>query len=106
MLNAIRILYHTATQNVAICYSVAMSQDPIAEDKAAKLERKQALERLALETGQKYAQLANEMASDRQFIVEELMPQAVEASISVEALAQLLGISRQTLYRWQEALAS
>jgi DNA invertase Pin-like site-specific DNA recombinase len=81
-----------------------IDQDPIAEHKAAKLEWRQGLERLALETGQKHAQHLDDLASSRQFIVEELIPKAAEAGISFDALAKLLGISRQTLYRWQEAV--
>jgi transposase-like protein len=44
----------------------------------------------------------NDMAASRQFIVEELMPKAAEAGIPLDALAKLLGISRQTLYRWRD----
>lgn len=79
-------------------------QDPIAERNAAKLEWRQGLETLALETGEKHAQHLADLASSRQFIVQELIPQAAEANISFDALAKLLGISRQTLYRWQETL--
>jgi transposase-like protein len=44
----------------------------------------------------------NDVAASRQFIVEDLMPKAVEAGIPLDALARLLGISRQTLYRWRD----
>jgi hypothetical protein len=80
------------------------NQDPIAEHKAAKLERRQGLERLALETGQKHARHLDDLVSDRQFIVEELIPKAAEAGIPFGALAELLGVSRQTLYRWRDGL--
>jgi DNA invertase Pin-like site-specific DNA recombinase len=76
-------------------------QDPIAEHRAAKLDRRQGLERIALERGQKYTQLKDDLASERQFIVEELIPKFAEADIPFDSLAKLLGISRQTLYRWQ-----
>ena len=77
------------------------NQDPIMELKTERLERRHGLERLALETGEKHAQLLDDVASSRQFIVEELIPKAAEAGIPFDALAKLLGTSRQTLYRWQ-----
>lgn len=58
----------------------------------------QALERLAIETGTKHAEHVNDMLASGQFIAEELMPKAAEAGIPFDALAKLLGISRQTLY--------
>jgi DNA invertase Pin-like site-specific DNA recombinase len=79
-------------------------QDPIAERKAAKLEWRQGLEQLALKTGQEHAQLADDLAASRQFIVSELLPKAAAAGIPLDATAKLLGISRQTLYRWQAAM--
>jgi DNA invertase Pin-like site-specific DNA recombinase len=80
-----------------------IDQDPIAERKAEKLEWRQGLEQLALKTGQEHAQLADDLASSRQFIVDELLPKTAEAGIPFDATAKLLGISRQTLYRWQDA---
>jgi DNA invertase Pin-like site-specific DNA recombinase len=77
------------------------TQDPIAERKAEKLQRRQGLETLAVEQGQKHEQLRDDLASSRQFIVEELIPKSAEAGIPFDRLAKLLGISRQTLYRWQ-----
>jgi len=85
-----------------VTVQVVTGQDPIAERKAAKLEWRQGLEQLALKTGQDHAQLADDLASSRQFIAEELLPKAAEAGIPFDALAKLLGISRQTLYRWQD----
>jgi len=82
------------------------NQDPVAERKAEKLEWRQGLETLALETGQKHAQHLDDLASSRQFIVEQLIPKATDAGIPFDALAKLLGISRQTLYRWQQAAES
>jgi len=80
-----------------------IDQDPVAQHKAEKLEWRQGIERLALETGQSHARHLDDLASSRQFIVEELIPKAADAGIPFDALARLLGISRQTLYRWQGA---
>jgi DNA invertase Pin-like site-specific DNA recombinase len=55
-----------------------------------------------LETGRKHGRLLDDVASNRQFIVEELIPKSAEAGIPLDTLAKLLGVSRQTLYRWQE----
>lgn len=79
-----------------------IEQDPIAERKAAKLEWRQGLERLALEKGREHSKHVDDVASSRQFIVDELMPKAAEAGIPFDTLANLLGLSRQTLYRWRD----
>jgi hypothetical protein len=66
----------------------------------------QALERLAIETGTKHAEHVNDMLASRQVIAEELMPKAAEAGIPFDALAKLLGISRQTFFsEWEEMQA-
>lgn len=83
-----------------------MTEDnPIAQRKTDKLEGRYGLERLAIETGAKHAEHANDVLASRQFIVEELMPKATEAGIPFDAVAKLLGISRQTLYRWRDGTA-
>ena len=79
-----------------------MNQDPIADDKAAKLQWRHGLEQRALEAGQEYTRHTNEAASWRQLVVEELMPAAAQAGIPFDTLAKLVGVSRQTLYRWRE----
>jgi hypothetical protein len=55
------------------------------------LRWRQGLETLALEQGQKHAQLLDDVASSRQFIVDELIPKSAEAGIPRERLAKLLG---------------
>lgn len=91
------------TQNVNSCYSGPMTeQDPVKERKMGALEWRHGLEQLAIETGAKHAEHVNDVAASRQFIVEELMPKAAEAGIPFDTLANLLGLSRQTLYRWRD----
>jgi Homeodomain-like domain-containing protein len=80
-----------------------VDQDPIAERKAAKLAHRQGLETLALEYGKKQAEHLDELRSIRQFIVEELLPKSAAAGIPFERVAELLGVSRQTIYRWRQA---
>jgi DNA invertase Pin-like site-specific DNA recombinase len=45
--------------------------------------------------------LESELAANIEAIVAAI-PKAIEASISFDAIAKLVGVSRQTLYRWQE----
>lgn len=77
---------------------------PVAEHYAAKLERRQGYERLALELGREHAGLVDDLAASRQTIIAELMPKAAEVGIAFGALADLLGVSRQTLYRWRDSV--
>lgn len=80
------------------------NQDPIAERKAEKLRKRHNIETLAQEHGQKRAAYADDLASETQFIANELLPKAIEAGIPLDTFAKLAGVSRQTLYRWREAI--
>jgi DNA invertase Pin-like site-specific DNA recombinase len=51
--------------------------------------------------GTKRAKLENEQAENIEAIVDAI-PDAIGAGIPFDAVARLVGISRQTLYRWQE----
>ena len=82
------------------------NQDPIAECRIEKLEKRQGTERIAVETGEARARAQDELRSNMQFVVEELMPRAAEQDIPLDRLAELLGVSRQTLYRWRDELAA
>jgi hypothetical protein len=80
------------------------NQDPIAEHRAEKLAKRHGIEMLAAAEGEKRKQAADELASTTQTIIE-LMPMAVQAGIPHETLANLVGVSRQTLYRWRDEIA-
>jgi hypothetical protein len=58
------------------CHRVVLSagSDPIAEARAAKLERRQGLKRQAADAGREYARHLDEVESWRQFVAQELMP--------------------------------
>lgn len=72
---------------------------------AEKLRRKHAIELAAAEAGEKRARAQDDLLSNTQTIVE-LMPQAVAADIPLDTFAKLVGVSRQTLYRWRDDIAA
>jgi DNA-binding transcriptional regulator YiaG len=76
-------------------------QNPIDERKAEKLAKRHGLEQLAAETGRKRAEAHADMVANTEFIVR-LMPEAVAADIPIDTFAKLVGVSRQTLYRWKD----
>ena len=82
------------------CYSPGM--DPTQQRRQEKLEIRQGYEREAAETGVKRARLEDDLAATTQWIVE-FMPTALQAGIPLDTYAKFVGVSRQTLYRWQEA---
>lgn len=77
------------------------NQDPIEERQVEKLRRRQGIELLAAEQGEKRAKAQDEVLSTTEFIVR-LMPEAVASDIPIETFAKLVGVSRQTLYRWKD----
>jgi DNA-binding transcriptional regulator YiaG len=78
-----------------------IDQDPIAEHKLAKLAKRHGIEQLAADTGQKRAKAHDDLVANTEFIVR-LMPEAVAADIPIDTFAKLVGVSRQTLYRWKD----
>ena len=71
---------------------------------AQRLQKKHNIETLAVEAGEQRAKLDDELAANTQWIID-LMPQAMEAGIPFDTFAKLVGVSRQTLYRWREVAA-
>jgi hypothetical protein len=72
--------------------------------KAQLLQRRHSIETLAVEAGEERAKLDDKLVVNTQWIID-LMPQAMEAGIPLDTFAKLVGISRQTLYRWREAVS-
>jgi transcriptional regulator GlxA family with amidase domain len=65
------------------------------------IEARRKLEDWAFKLGEDRRQLDGQLDANTKAIVE-LLPQAIEAGIPLEQLATMVGVSRQTLYRWQE----
>lgn len=61
------------------------------------------MEELARQLGQERTRAQDELASAHQTIREQL-PAALEAGVPLDTYAKLVGVSRQTLYRWREQL--
>jgi DNA-binding XRE family transcriptional regulator len=72
---------------------------------ARRLRKKQAIERWAVELGEERTQLEEDLLINRQSIMDRER-EALDVGIPVDAFARLVGISRQTLYRWRERAAS
>jgi transcriptional regulator GlxA family with amidase domain len=68
---------------------------------AQRLQRKQNRETLAIQAGEERARIEGELTENTQWIID-LMPKALEAGIPLDTYAKLVGVSRQTLYRWRE----
>lgn len=77
------------------------NQDPIAEHKADRLAKRHGIEKHAADAGAERAKLDDGLAANTQWIID-LMPSAMEAGVPLDTYAKLVGVSRQTLYRWQE----
>jgi hypothetical protein len=68
---------------------------------AQRLQRKQNCETFAIQAGEERAALERKLTENTQWITD-LMPKALEAGIPLDTYAKLVGVSRQTLYRWRE----
>jgi DNA invertase Pin-like site-specific DNA recombinase len=77
------------------------TKDPIQELKAERLQRRLRAEEAARELGEKHAAAKDELASVIQSVTE-ILPQALEAGVPLDTYSKLVGVSRQTLYRWQD----
>jgi hypothetical protein len=65
------------------------------------LQARRAVENELLQLGSERNRLESELAANIEAIVAAI-PKAIEVSIPFDGIAKLVGVSRQTLYRWQE----
>jgi hypothetical protein len=65
------------------------------------LQARRAVEDELVQLGSERNRLESELASNIEAIVAAI-PNATEAGIPFDGVARLVGVSRQTLYRWQE----
>ncbi len=93
-----RLLYHSLTGFVKGCYTGVMN-DP--SPTAERLHKRQGIERLIVEEGERRARLEDELLVNQQSIMDRLK-EALAVGIPFDTVAKLVGVSRQTLYRWQE----
>lgn len=70
-------------------------------DTPKHLQARRAVEDDLVRLGAERDRLENELAVNIEAIVAAI-PAAIEASIPFDGIAKLVGVSRQTLYRWQE----
>jgi len=70
-------------------------------DAARDLQARRAVEDELVRLGAERDRLESDLAANIEAIVASI-PQAIEASIPFDGIAKLVGVSRQTLYRWQE----
>lgn len=69
------------------------------------IEARRKLEDWAFQLGEERRQLDGQLDSNTKSIIQ-LLPQAIEAGIPLDQLAMMVGVSRQTLYRWREVGAT
>jgi hypothetical protein len=67
------------------------------------LQARRAIEDELVQLGSKRNRLESELGSNIKAIVAAI-PKATEVGIPFDGVARLVGISRQTLYRWQGAI--
>jgi hypothetical protein len=67
----------------------------------SNIQARRAVEDRAIQLGGERRDLDNRVAANTQAIID-LLPNAVDAGVPFDHVATLVGITRQTLYRWQE----
>jgi hypothetical protein len=67
----------------------------------ARQERRLNASHAADKLGKERAKLDAKLVENTQAIID-LMPEALSAGLPFDGYAQLVGVSRQTLYRWQK----
>ncbi len=65
------------------------------------MQARRQIEDWAVTLGHERHNLESGLSVNTQRIID-LMPQALAAGIPLDGYAKLVGVSRQTLYRWQE----
>jgi hypothetical protein len=65
------------------------------------LQARRAVEDELVQLGSERNRLESDLAKNIEAIAAAI-PKAIEASIPFDGIAKLVGVSRQTLYRWQE----
>lgn len=91
-------VYHFGTDSAPICYSLRVD-DPLAD-----IQAQRDLEDEALRLGAERDALEGKLGKNLEQIVD-LLAQAPEHGVSVERFATLIGVRRQQLYRWRDAIA-
>ena len=91
-------LSHRVTVDVKRCYGGGMAQQP--QDLHARRE----IEDRIIKLGERRRQLQGKVDKNTQNIVD-VLPEALRAGIPFDGVAKLIGVPRQTLYRWRAATA-
>lgn len=71
------------------------------DDIQSNIQARRAVEDRALQLADERRGLDSQITANTQAIIG-LIPEAAKAGIPFEQLAGLIGVSRQTLYRWRE----
>ena len=73
-------------------------------DLSQDLQATRAIEDRLVALGAERTKLEARLGENLEAIVDEI-PAATEAGIAFDRIAHLVGVSRQTLYRWRDVLA-
>jgi DNA invertase Pin-like site-specific DNA recombinase len=77
------------------CYDNGVDHIP------SNIQARRAVEDRAIRLGEQRLDLNNRVAANTQAIID-LLANAADAGVPFDHVATLVGITRQTLYRWQE----
>jgi hypothetical protein len=72
-------------------------------DLPPQLQARRDIENEVLKRGAERSKLENDLTINTKAIVD-LIPRATGVGLPFEQIAELAGVSRQTLYRWQEVV--
>jgi hypothetical protein len=67
----------------------------------SRIQAKREVEDDAIKLGQERLDLDNRVAANTQAVID-LLPRAADAGVPFDHIASMVGVTRQTLYRWQE----
>jgi hypothetical protein len=83
------------TAHVKSCYGRDVDYIP------SRLQAKREVEDEAIKLGEERRDLDDRIAANTQAVID-LLPRAADAGVPFDHVATMVGVTRQTLYRWQE----
>ena len=69
----------------------------------SRLQAKREVEDQAIKLGEERRELDERVAANIQAVID-VLPKAADAGVPFDHIATMVGVSRQTLYRWRDAV--
>jgi DNA-binding transcriptional regulator YiaG len=70
----------------------------------SSIQARRAVEDRAVQLAEQRHKIDDQVAENTQAIID-LLPEAAKVGITLDQLAEVIGVSRQTLHRWREVAA-